>query len=55
MIVRMPVLFRNILQQAAEREGMSVNAVVLTLLGDFFLDELKALSAEEQEQLATTA
>lgn len=42
--VRMPSLFRKLLETAAEREGVSINELVLVELQPFFLRELEQLN-----------
>jgi hypothetical protein len=40
----MPTLFRKLLETAAEREGVSINELVLVELQPFFLRELEQLN-----------
>jgi hypothetical protein len=44
--VRMPSLFRKLLEAAAEREGVSINELVLVELQPFFLRELERLNTD---------
>lgn len=45
--VRMPSLFRKLLETAAEREGVSINELVLVELQPFFLRELEQLNSPD--------
>ena len=53
VMVRMPRLFRTLLQHAAEREGVSVNALILAELQPFFLRELESMNALDQMESRT--
>lgn len=44
VLVRMPELYRRLLQHAADARGVSLNDVVLEQLTPFFIDELKEMN-----------
>lgn len=47
ILVRMPELMRKLLHRAAERQGMSVNQLVISQLMPLLADELEELNKTE--------